>query len=116
MSQYILQKNGAMYYGMSKLEWKGNGNLTLTADAVLFQRWFPAKSIEIPLSSIKEMKIVMSHMGKTHMMPILRINFIAEDGEEKSFGVSTFGAESMWMTEIEKLMQQAEAPKPEINL
>lgn len=116
MSQYILQKNGAMYYGMSKLEWKGNGNLYLTNDAVHFQRWFPAKTIEIPLNSIKEMKIVMSHMGKTHLMPILQINFTSAEGEEKSFGVSTFGAESMWMSEIEKLMKQADAPKQEINL
>jgi hypothetical protein len=115
MSQYILQKNGAMYYGMSKLEWKGNGNLTLTSEAVLFQRLFPAKSIEIPISSIKEMKIVSSHMGKTHLMPILRINFM--DGvEEKSFGVSTFGAEEMWMKEIEKLRQQVNTPPPTINL
>jgi hypothetical protein len=115
MSDNILSKNGAVYYGMSKFEWRGNGNLYLTGEGVHFQRWFPPKTIVIPLGSIKEMKIVMSHLGKTNLMPILRINFMM-DGEEKSFGVSTLGGEELWITEIEKLRKQADMPPLTIDL
>jgi hypothetical protein len=81
----LLEEPGANSFGVeSGGPWqvRGNGNLALTEDELLFAQWAPDRLLRIPRRSIVEASTADSHLGKRIGWPLLRVAWTAEDGSE----------------------------------
>ena len=110
----LLTKKGANFFGFEivsaagkkksqPLVIRGNGDLALTKEAVIFKRWLPKKTFEIPLEKISNLEIKRAHNLKTKLLPLLRIHY-RQDGEVKIFGVCVgfLDETNKWRDEITK--------------
>jgi hypothetical protein len=68
--------------GMTQI--RGNGALLLTKDYLYFQMWIPKKEIKIPLDKIENIEEVKSFLGKSKLRPLLKIDYIDENGQKNS--------------------------------
>ncbi|PIE22821.1 MAG: hypothetical protein CSA62_10250 [Planctomycetota bacterium] len=106
MSDVILQKKGANFFGFERVDENGNthanvlvargsGELTLSAEALHFSQWLTKKEITIPIQAILKVEIAKSHNLK-RMWPakVLRVFHRSED-QILVFGVSLGGKFSL---------------------
>ena len=68
--------------GLGKI--RGNGVLLLTEDDLFFGMWKPKKDLLIPVKSIREITNPKSHMHRSILRPLLKINFKDENGKPDS--------------------------------
>lgn len=76
---------GANSFGLTslgKFQARGNGALVLTATELTFFQLVPEREIVIPLSSILELSLTRSHLGKATPFKLLKISFRGEAGED----------------------------------
>jgi hypothetical protein len=73
---------GIKSQGMTQI--RGNGALLLTKEYLYFQMWIPKKEIKIPLDKIENIEEVKSFLGKSKFRPLLKINYIDENGQKNS--------------------------------
>ncbi len=79
----ILQHNFAHFYGLESLghfQNRGNGVLVLTAKQLFFLKALPRREFSIPIESITAVKNPRSHLGKTNIAKLLRVEFTNEKG------------------------------------
>lgn len=70
-----------------KLQVRGNGNLALTADELLFAQWVPNRLLRIPRRSIAEVSTTRAHLGKSIGRELLRVAWTDERGEQDSIAL-----------------------------
>ncbi|HKO38243.1 MAG TPA: hypothetical protein VJU14_07745 [Solirubrobacterales bacterium] len=86
----LLEEPGANSFGVeSGGPWqvRGNGNLALTGDELLFAQWVPDRLLRIPRRSIVAASTVDSHLGKRIGRPLLRVAWTAADGSEDAVAI-----------------------------
>lgn len=83
----LLEEPGANSFGVeSGGPWqvRGNGNLVLTEDELIFAQWVPDRPLRIPRRSIVHVSTTKSHLGKTIGRPLLKVVWTRDDGEQDS--------------------------------
>jgi hypothetical protein len=81
----VRESIGANFFGRSSLgmgQIRGNGVLVLTPGELYFMMFAPRREVTIPLSSITSLSTPHSHLGKTVVMKLLRVDFESESGED----------------------------------
>lgn len=81
----IRQHNFAQFYGLESrghAQARGNGVLVLTADELYFLQALPRREFIIPIDSITDVTNPRSHLGKSNMRKILRIDFAIKRKED----------------------------------
>lgn len=66
---------------------RGNGNLALTEEELLFAQWIPNRVLRIPRSSILEVSTARTHLGKTMGRKLLKVVWTDEQGERDSIAL-----------------------------
>ena len=82
--EIIRQHNFAHFYGRESIghfQAKGNGVLVMTADELYFLKALPKPEFRIPINSITAVSNPRSHLGKTNVAKLLRVDF--NSGGEK---------------------------------
>ncbi len=83
---------------------RGNGALVLTARELHFFQLIPATEVRIPLASIKEIKTVRVHLGKTVGRSLLFVSF-ATEGREDAMAWSVTDVEA-WLSKLQQKPNQ----------
>ncbi len=86
----LLEEPGANSLGVDSAgAWqvRGNGNLALTDDELLFAQWASSRLLRIPRRSIVEVSKAESHLGKWIGRPLLKVTWIRDDGEQDSIAL-----------------------------
>ena len=108
MKEFILKKKMANFYGFEGHPFmiRGNGELTLTKEGILFREILPKREYFIPIDEIIKVEIKRSHNLKTKLLPVLRIHY-KERGETLIFGVCVGNNKDslLWKEKIESLMK-----------
>ncbi len=79
--------SNANFFGVESLgaaQLRGNGVLLLTSEEFFFEMWMPKKEFHISISSIINIEVVKSHLGKTKSRPLLKVVFQNVKGETDS--------------------------------
>lgn len=66
---------------------RGNGNLALTDDELLFAQWIPNRVVRIPRPAILEVTTARAHLGKTMGRKLLKVVWTNETGERDSIAL-----------------------------
>jgi hypothetical protein len=102
--EIVLKDLGANCFGLESAgvgQWRGNGGLVLTREAVHFFRFLPKSDLRIPLSAITDLTLTKRHKGKISIYDLLKINFTA-DGRPDS--AAWYVAEpAAWIRQIDAL-------------
>lgn len=83
-SDIILTSETANFFGQRSKDIRqirGNGVLILMNSILFFEMWHPKKILEIPLSSIGQIEVTRSFLGKSRFKDLLKISFINLEGE-----------------------------------
>jgi hypothetical protein len=86
----LLEDQGANSLGVESAgPWqvRGNGNLALTEDELLFAQWVPDRLLRIPRRSIVAVSTTRSHLGKTIGRPLLKVTWVNDEGGEDSIAL-----------------------------
>ncbi|HZO07013.1 MAG TPA: hypothetical protein VFB52_11560 [Solirubrobacterales bacterium] len=86
----LREERGANSLGVEsqgKAQVRGNGNLALTADELLFAQWIPNRVTRIPRSQILEVTTAKSHLGKWIGRPLLKVSWTNERAEPDSIAL-----------------------------
>jgi hypothetical protein len=78
---------GVSFFGQEShgvTQGRGNGTLILTEDKLVFERWLPRRTYEIPLASIRGFETPKSFLGKSRFTPLLKVVFQNESGQTDS--------------------------------
>ncbi|MBN2430159.1 MAG: hypothetical protein JXQ27_01730 [Acidobacteria bacterium] len=76
---------GANFFGQQSRgrgQIRGNGALVLTEDKLCFLLAAPRREYVIPLQQITGVSLPKSHLGKTILRPLLRVDFITVHGPD----------------------------------
>jgi hypothetical protein len=98
----LLEEPGATSLGVeSEGPWqvRGNGNLALTEEELLFAQWVPKRLLRIPRSSIVEVSKANSHLGKWIGRPLLKVTWTRDDGEGDSIALWARNLDR-WLAEL----------------
>jgi hypothetical protein len=104
--EIILENDSANFIGQQSRGYRqvrGNGVLILTKDKIYFEMWKPKKVLEIQISSIQDIEIVRSFLGKSKFRDLLRINFANKQGEKDAAAWLVFDLGN-WLDEIKRLI------------
>ena len=85
---------------------RGNGVLVLTENKLYFEMWVkPRTIIEIPITSIKKIEVVKSHLYKSRFNPLLKVIF-TNDMDEIDSVAWMVGKNRLdeWKDALEKLV------------
>jgi hypothetical protein len=66
---------------------RGNGNLALTEEELLFAQWVPSRVLRVPRDAILEVTTARAHLGKTMGRKLLKVRWINEAGERDSIAL-----------------------------
>lgn len=66
---------------------RGNGNLALTEEELLFAQWVPNRLLRIPRSAIVQVTKTRSHLGKTIGRDLLKVAWATELGKQDSIAL-----------------------------
>ena len=83
----ILVAKGANFFGQTSkrlTQVRGNGVLVLTSEQLYFEMWTSRRKIAIPRKDIKAVEIAKAHLKKTKMVPLLKVIFTNDMGQEDS--------------------------------
>lgn len=86
----LLRKEDANSLGVeSKGPWqvRGNGNLALTDDELLFAQWVPNRVVRIRRRNIVEVTTTRSHLGKSISRDLLKVVWTTEEGRQDSIAL-----------------------------
>lgn len=86
----LREEEGANSLGIEsagKTQVRGNGNLALTADELIFAQWVPNRVTRIPRTSILEVRTAKSHLGKWVGRTLLKVAWTNERGEPDSIAL-----------------------------
>lgn len=81
----VRESIGANFFGRASLgmgQIRGNGVLVLTPGELFFLMFVPRRELTIPLDTITAVSTPRSHLGKTVVMKLLRVDFASETGED----------------------------------
>ncbi|HEU5062254.1 MAG TPA: hypothetical protein VFT79_03750 [Solirubrobacterales bacterium] len=95
--ELLLEDQGANSFGVgSGGPWqvRGNGNLALTEDELLFAQWVPNRLLRIPRRSILKVSTTKSHLGKTIGRPLLEVTWTTEEGSEDKI--------ALWVRDLDR--------------
>jgi hypothetical protein len=95
--ELLLEEPGANSFGVeSGGPWqvRGNGNLALTEDELLFAQWVPDRLLRIPRRSIVHVSTTKSHLGKTIGRPLLEVTWATEEGDEDKI--------ALWVKDLDR--------------
>jgi hypothetical protein len=93
----LLEEQGANSLGVESAgPWqvRGNGNLALTEDELLFAQWVPKRLLRIERRSIVKVSRTESHLGKTISRPLLEVTWTRDDGEQDSI--------ALWVRDLDR--------------
>lgn len=100
----LRQFNMANFYGLESLghaQARGNGVLVLTDEELYFLKALPKRETVIPVSSITAVSNPRSHLGKSNLVKLLRVEFEnAGKPDAVAFVVDNIDA---WTEEVEKI-------------
>jgi hypothetical protein len=85
-----LRESDANSFGVESagpLQVRGNGNLVLSDDELLFAQWVPNRLLRIPRDSILEVTTARSHLGKTMGRKLLKVVWTDEAGGRDSIAL-----------------------------
>lgn len=86
----LLREEDANSFGVESAgRWqvRGNGNLALTEQELLFAQWVPNRLVRIPRKSIVEVTTTRSHLGKTIFRDLLKVVWTTELGAQGSIAL-----------------------------
>jgi hypothetical protein len=86
----VLREDDANSFGVESAgSWqvRGNGNLALTEDELLFAQWIPNRVVRIPRHAIFEVTTTRSHLGKTIGRKLLKVFWTTELGGQDSIAL-----------------------------
>ena len=63
-------------------QFRGNGTLALTADALVFVLWVPRRLVVIPLAHIVAVDVTHSHLKQRLGRRMLRVRWSSDQGED----------------------------------
>ena len=66
---------------------RGNGNLALTEEELLFAQWVPNRVLGVPRAAILEVTTARGHLGKTMGRKLLKVVWTNEAGERDSIAL-----------------------------
>jgi hypothetical protein len=88
--EVLREERGANSFGVeSSGPWqvRGNGNLALIEDELLFAQWVPSRLLRIPRRSIVRVTTTRSHLGKSVGKDLLEVVWMLEHGAEDSIAI-----------------------------
>jgi hypothetical protein len=97
----LLEEPGANSLGVESAgPWqvRGNGNLALTEEELLFAQWVPKRLLRIPRRSIVEVSTTDSHLGKRIGRPLLRVSWTRDDGEQDAI--------ALWVRDLDRWLAE----------
>lgn len=123
MSEVLLEKSGANYFGFETIDVngkkrreqnvvRGNGLLTLTAGELRFARAVPPVEITVPIELVEWTRMAKAHNGKSFgFLPVLQVAFRTPT-ETRVFGacVGKRSEAEVWLEAIESLVAQRTSP------
>jgi len=86
----LLRESDANSFGIESAgvwQIRGNGNLGLTKQELLYAQWVPDRLLRIPRSSIVEVTTVRSHLGKTMRRDLLKVVWATDLGTQDSIAL-----------------------------
>src|SRR5262245_20429875 len=86
----LREEQGANSLGIEsqgKAQVRGNGNLALTEDELIFAQWIPNRVTRIPRSQILAVTTAKSHLGKSVGRPLLKVTWTNERAEPDSIAI-----------------------------
>jgi hypothetical protein len=63
---------------------RGNGNLALTAEELVFVQWLPRRTLRIPRRDITAVETPRSFLGKSQGVELLCVHWSGEDGNDQA--------------------------------
>lgn len=93
----LLEDQGANSFGVQSAgPWqvRGNGNLALTEDELLFAQWVPDRLLRVPRRSIVHVSTTKSHLGKTIGRPLLEVTWATETGDQDAI--------ALWVRDLDR--------------
>lgn len=86
----LREEEGANSLGIEsagRTQVRGNGNLALTEEELIFAQWIPNRVTRIPRASILEVTTAKSHLGKWIGRPLLKVVWTNERAERDSIAL-----------------------------
>jgi hypothetical protein len=83
--QVLLEAWGANFFGQVSTgggQIRGNGVLALTSKELIFILAYPRRVTEIPLNTITSVSLARSHLGRTIVSPLLKVEFQGKEGND----------------------------------
>ena len=99
----ILQHNFAHFYGLESLghfQAKGNGVLAMTKEELYFLKALPRREFKVPVKTITGISNPRSHLGKTNVAKLLRVDFII-DGRQDAIAWMVGGDVEKWTRAVQ---------------
>ncbi|MBU2490913.1 MAG: hypothetical protein KKA60_16130 [Proteobacteria bacterium] len=81
----ILRRGPVNFFGRQKAgraQIRGNGELFLLEESLVFIMAMPRRELVIPLDCLESVSLVKSHLGKAVFSPLLRVDYEGEDGRD----------------------------------
>lgn len=103
----LLQHNFAHFYGLESIghfQLRGNGVLVLTADQLYFLKALPKQATVIPVDKITAVKNPRSHLGKSNITKLLRVEFTADNGEADAVAWMVGKDVDKWTEAVKRLV------------
>jgi hypothetical protein len=103
-NEILMQDLTANSFGLEsagRLGIRGNGGLVLTAEDLHFFQFVPKSELRVPLHAITHVELTKSHLGKTTIYDLLKVQFEV-DGKRDSIAWYLTDPKA-WMTRIEQL-------------
>lgn len=103
--EILMQHNFAHFYGLESIghvQNRGNGVLVLTKDQLYFLKAMPRRELVIPVNAITAVKNPRSHLGKSNMVKLLRVEFNNDKGEMDAVAWMVGKDVDAWTSAVEK--------------
>jgi len=92
---------GQQSKGMGQV--RGNGVLVLTEDELYFQLYAPKRELAISYAALRGVEVVESFLGKTKFRPLLKVDFVNEQGEADAVAWLVSNLDQ-WKTGLQKIV------------
>ncbi len=105
----LMQHNFAHFYGLESIGFiqnRGNGVLVLTPDELYFLKAMPRRELKIPLKSITGLSNPRSHLGKSNMSKLLRVEFRNAQGAPDAVAWMVGGDVDAWTSAVNKVRSE----------
>lgn len=90
---------GQMSLGRTQV--RGNGHLAVTDDAIVFTLLVPRRTLRISRGHVIGVEEVRTHLGKWVGRPLLRVDFLGEDGRPDAIAFDVGRDRTAWRAALE---------------